>query len=450
MPLPVLPPTTAWEEQRDKADALKKKLAEVSKAMETMGKDDAPALVDQLKKIAAAADAAGPTLKKLFTMDPQAARSLREQFQSVIDKAAEMAGKVRDKSADAGAAANKDTSRRTAQAAKAVAGSGQIASGAIQGAEVGGAIGELAGPEMVPVGAAIGAAMGAATAAIKQATEAFGDFVESSVQASNPGLWERYQRSIEDLGAVFGTAFAPIIEWATERTDELNGVLSGIAPVVADIVASVVGSFKPAFESLLPIFEQLAEGVKGIWADFGPQFKTIMEVVAASIIAAVKAAQLLINTLAALGRQLASGQGLDIGKAFGDAQAVQTVLDAKGKGAKDDKTFAARPAEFDSIEGIGQKTWQAAASAGASSGGMESDIANIATTVSTFASALQTAAVALMTTYVIPIATNVQNLADHFLHPLEATAKDAMDKAKASLGGGKLSNSEFFHALVGF
>jgi hypothetical protein len=386
MALPNLPPATAQEELSDKAKALAAELAAVAKQMERMAASDAPALDGALRAIASRADGIGPILSKLFVLDPKGARGLKSQFQSIIDSAVEMAAKVKEKAESASqaarVAAEKTAQKQDANAKEqhdstlrgAARGIRNLPSGGVGGAAAGALA--LAGPE----GEVAAAAFSAVTQAVQNATDALSGFVTSSVQASNPALMERYSRAVEDLSAVFGQALSPVMETATEFTNEFNGILSEIAPIIGDIASEISSDFKPIMAALMELFQSLADIMKDIWGEAGSGFKTFAEEVAAGTTLMIKAVEYLIILMEQLGKQLASGaQTLDFGKAGKDASDAMGKAAKESKEHKKEKTFAARPASFESLEGLAQKAQVAAASAG--TGGpatMEDNTAKIA------------------------------------------------------------------------
>ena len=404
MPLPNLPARTAQEDLADQTKDLNKQLDLARASMAGMSAADLPAILQQLAKVAQAADKAGPALEGLFKLNPAAARSLKEQFQSVIDKAAEMGEAARD-SADKANAAGKH------KAARFIQGGGGGVSGAVN------SVGGLAGPE----GEIVAATINAVASAIQGAADALKGFVESSVEAANPGVWERYQRSVEDSGAVFGQAFTPIIELATQLTDQLNGALSEIAPVVGDIAGSIASDLGPVIEAVLPLIQEWIEGFKAIWQDIAPSFKDAMRSMAAVIVILVKNVQILINALGQMAK------GLSIHDAFAKAAQMQKELEDKAKGLAGQKTFAARPASFGEIEDIGKQAQLAAASAGTGAKPVEDSAAEIATIAGTIQGKLNEWGEKLA-----KIADGVATIAGAIHNPVGA-AKDAIAAPAAGL-----------------
>jgi hypothetical protein len=359
MALPNLPPTNVWEEQSDAAKKLAKETADVGRAMANMGKNDAPLLVAQLQKIAQNADKAGPILSKLFKMDPQAARSLRSQFQSIIDGAAEMAAKVQQKAQEAEAAAAKASKDKHDSTLRGAArGIRNLPTGGVGGAAVGALA--LAGPE----GEVAAAAFSAITQAISQATDAVSQYAAAAVQAANPGVWDRYERSVQDLSSVFGQAFTPAVQLATEYTDKLNGVLTEIAPILSEIVQELTNDFRPVLEATVSLGETLAEAFKSAWAENGEGFKSFLRELAEEMATVIKIAQRFITVLGILDEQQRKTGKTDIVSASAEATRRIAEADKAAKEAANKKTFAARPAEFTGIEDIGKKVALAAASAG--------------------------------------------------------------------------------------
>lgn len=384
MALPDLPARTAKEDLSDQAKELNKQLEAARKAMEGMSGKDLPAILEQLANVAKAADKAGPALSGLFKLDPSGARSLRDQFQSVIDKAAEMGQAAKDAAEQAARAAEKAAAKQAKEDEKdrgdnlrgVARGIRNLPSGGIAGL-AGGAL-AAAGPE----GEVAAAAFSAATQAIQGAIAAMQGFVESEVAAANPGIWERYQRSVQDIGAVFGQALSPIIEYATQLTDQLNGALSEIAPIVGDIAGEMVSDLKPVIEAFLPILVELFQGFKMIWEQVGPSFKEVMREIAAAIIVTVKAVKSLIDIL------ILMNKGLTFGEAAKVAADLQKAAEQKAKGLAGEKTFAARPAEFGNIEDIASKAQVAAASAGTGAKPVEDSAADIAEKVAAMSAVL--------------------------------------------------------------
>jgi phage-related protein len=456
----------------DSAKDLKDQLAEVSKQMEKVSGKDAEDLINQLKEIGKQADAQGPKLKKLFATDPNAAKALRTQFQGVIDKAVEMAAKVKEKSEEAAQQARIAGTKRAGQA---VGMAGQAArGGGISGSQVG----EMAGAAFGPEGAAVGEVIGKVADEIKAATDAIWNFAAASVQASNPGVWDRYQRAVQNMGAVFGRAFAPLVEEATHLTDQLNGALSEIAPVIGDIVQSLVSDFKPVMEAVVELAQDAAKAFKYMWAFFGPVVKDIaasigavvaavgeayaevwsafidlaaqinsaftgilptiqdvMKDIAAAIVVAVKAAGQLLDILLVLGRQFAQGGKFDIGAAVKEAAERRKQLADAAKDAAGNRTLAARPAEFSAIEDIGRKVQQAAASTGSGAQGKDqgeniADIADRANAIAGFFGDL-VGKVSVMAAKVDYIA---ERLANGIEHPA-TEGKKAIGQAIYDVGG---------------
>ena len=500
-PLPNFPSPGEAGALSDAAKDLRRQLDAVAEAMGRMKAEDADGLEAELKKIAEAAEKTGPELAKLFQVDPAAARRLRDQMQAVVDQAGKMGRAVRQKAddmrqakaesakkeaADQAAKADKDARADKQKAAQNIGKAAQLATGgagnspthglgALAGGAIGGAI-DPAGGEVV--GAAIGAAFDQAATAIQNATDALSGFIASSVQAANPGVWERYQRSVQDFGAIFGNALAPLIEMMRDWTDKLNGVLSSIAPIIADAVQEIVADLAPVINAVIEFAQTLAQSFRDMAKVFGPIFSVavkfaaqamelflaacdaVMDVlndlfatmdaagdggatwtsvwqkIGEAIQVVTKVVKDLIYVMAELAKQFAKTGTMDVPKAVKDAAANQKKKEDAAKNAAQGKTFAARPAEFAGIEDIGKQTQLAFASQGTGPTAKPPDdnIADIAAAVAGLES--------FFLSWAAGVGRDISVIAEHIRNPVGSAVKDATDAVKSMAGGGSLSWDE--------
>lgn len=432
MALPNLGPSTAQEELSDKAKELGRELAEVSKQMAKMSAADAPALEGSLRKIAERADKIGPILAKLFVLDPKGARGLKEQFQSIIDSASEMAGKVQEKAREATqAAAKADRDQHDKTLRGAARGIRNLPTGGVGGAAVGALA--LAGPE----GEVAAAAFSAVTQAISQATDALSDYATTAVKAANPGVWDRYERSLQDLSSVFGQAFTPVVQAATEYADKLNGVLTEIAPILSEIVGELVSDFKPIMEAVFSLAESIASAMKDAWGGMKDGFKSAMQEIAGTIVGIIKLVQELITILAVMNEQEKKTGHSDVATAAAEAKRRIAEADKAAKDSGGNKTFAARPAEFSNVEDIGKKVALAAASAGGKQNSVEDNTQTIADAAAEFVKKwddlVQDASTCASA--IGPIATALNTLANIGVGGSKSTGSDIADVARDAVTG---------------
>ena len=345
------------------------------------------------------------------------------------------------------------------------------------GGAIGGAI-DPAGGEVV--GAAIGAAFDQAATAIQNATDALSGFIASSVQAANPGVWERYQRSVQDFGAIFGNALAPAhrndagLDRQTQRRPLLHRpdhrrrgsrrrssptcrpssmpssssrktmaqsfrdmakVFGPIFSVAVKFAAQAMELFLAACDAVMDVLNHLFATMDAA-GDGGATWTSVWQKIGEAIQVVTKVVKDLIYVMAELAKQFAKTGTMDVPKAVKDAAANQKKKEDAAKNAAQGKTFAARPAEFAGIEDIGKQTQLAFASQGTGPTAKPPDdnIADIAAAVAGLES--------FFLSWAAGVGRDISVIAEHIRNPVGSAVKDATDAVKSMAGGGSLSWDE--------
>ncbi len=230
----------------------------------------------------------------------------------------------------------------------------------VHAAQPGAGAGGAAGGGMSGGATAAVALAGVAGAAMSAAKE-IGDFGKqiyaTAVNLSQfvaPGVTARHQRAIEDVSAALGTSMLPIVEHATNIFDKINVLFTAAIPRLEplfDKTGQVVEAFADIFlktflmlETQTPILQYMTDAL--IWV--GDRLITLADIVT-----------VVIATFAELSERL---RNFDFSAFVNPTGLVNAVQDRLAR-LPDNRTVAARPAQFTSIEGVGEAARLAAFSA---------------------------------------------------------------------------------------
>ncbi len=147
------------------------------------------------------------------------------------------------------------------------------------------------GGSLGPVFAGLGQAIGTVTSSFNQIVGVMASFVE----VANPGIMAGFNRSLKDLQATIGTAFAPFFQVMTgvsrQIAGELYPAMQALRPVFASLgniiggaLVAAAGMFGQVLQSLVPLFkafEPVLQAVvsvqKSLWAVLTPFVNVIAQ-----------------------------------------------------------------------------------------------------------------------------------------------------------------------------
>ena len=128
-----------------------------------------------------------------------------------------------------------------------------------------------AGLEKLAVGGAVAAAALGALAVSANIVEQQFKKLEGFVRLFNPGITDRFQQSLDNLGATIGSAFVPVFQAATEVvrrwTSILAPVMASLTPIIrqfsdilGNILVKALTQLGSVLNALVPIVSILLEG----------------------------------------------------------------------------------------------------------------------------------------------------------------------------------------------
>lgn len=278
----------AADKASERSEALASALAKATAASQTNNPE-----INKLEKAAKRAAERADALQQALAKNP----ALLTQLGDAAERAQKKADRLAESLEQARTAATSQQKQLGQQRAGAQSAASQASS--VAGAAEGMAGEAAGGAAMAGVGAALGAMASIAATAqsvIEQAIAKMSQWVE----ALNPGLMQQFNRSIRDLQATFGHAFAPIFDRAIDFFEDLAGmvfpIMEKLRPIVdelasegfanlettlgllADVIDITIEMFKPLIDAYR-VFEARIAGVvevlDGLWKVVRTAFDTL-------------------------------------------------------------------------------------------------------------------------------------------------------------------------------